>query len=225
MTMTDRVMIFDVDGTLVDSNDAHARAWVEALAHFDIHVETAAVRRLIGMGSDKLLPELIAVEAESPRGQEIDAARGELFRREYLPHLRPFPATRALFQALKSEGIRLAVASSSREEDLGRLLEIAEVADLVERRASAKDAKRSKPDPDVIHAALEQLGGGALAGAAIGMVGDTPYDVAAAWKAGVRPLAFRCGGWSDADLSGAAFIFDGPEDMLARLSLAVNAVR
>jgi len=223
--MSERVMIFDVDGTLVDSNDAHARAWVEALASFGIHVEIAAARRLIGMGSDKLLPELTGIEAESPRGKEIDEARGELFRRQYLPHLRPFPGTRALFLALRDEGIRLAVASSSREEDLGRLLEIAEVADLVERRASAKDARRSKPDPDVIHAALEGLGDVALSGAAVGMVGDTPYDVAAAWKAGVRPLAFRCGGWSDADLGGAAFIFDGPADMLARLSLAVKAVR
>jgi len=223
--MPERVMIFDVDGTLVDSNDAHARAWVEALAQFEIHVETAAARRLIGMGSDKLLPKLTRIEAESQRGKEIDEARGELFRREYLPHLRPFSGTRALFRALRAEGFRLAVASSSREEDLSRLLEIAEVADLVERRASAKDADRSKPDPDVIHAALEGLGDEPFSKTAAGMVGDTPYDVAAAWKAGVRPLAFRCGGWSDADLGGAAFIFDGPEDMLARLSLAVNAVR
>jgi len=221
--MSERVMIFDVDGTLVDSNDVHARAWVEALAQFGIHVETAAARRLIGMGSDKLLPTLAGIDAESPRGKEIDEARGELFRRQYLPHLRPFPATRALFLALRAEGIRLSIASSSRAEDLDRLLEIAEVADLVERGASAKDADRSKPDPDVIHAALEKLG--KLTGAAISMVGDTPYDVAAAWKAGVRPLAFRCGGWNDADLGGAAFIFDGPEDMLARLSIAVNAVR
>jgi HAD superfamily hydrolase (TIGR01549 family) len=213
------VMIFDVDGTLVDSNDAHARAWVETLRTFGIEREVEAARRLVGMGGDKLLPTLTGIDPESDLGRQISERRGAHFRRTYLDRLQPFEDTRALFQALRARGVRLAVASSSGEEDLGRLLEIARVADLIERRASADDADRTKPDPDVVRAAMSRLGD--LEDAAVSMVGDTPYDIEAARRARIRAVAFRCGGWSDADLVGAADIFDGPADMLAHLDRAL----
>jgi HAD superfamily hydrolase (TIGR01549 family) len=213
------VMIFDVDGTLVDSNDAHARAWVETLRTFGIERNVEAARRLVGMGGDKLLPTLTGIEPESDLGRQIAERHAVHFRRTYLDHLQPFKDTRALFQALRARGVRLAIASSSGEEDLGRLLEIAGVADLIERRASADDAERSKPDPDVVRAAMSRLGD--LADASVSMVGDTPYDVEAARKAGIRAIAFRCGGWSDPDLVGAADIFDGPADMLVHLDRAL----
>jgi phosphoglycolate phosphatase-like HAD superfamily hydrolase len=213
------VMIFDVDGTLIDSNDAHARAWVETLRRFGIDRDTEAARRLVGMGGDKLLPALTGIEATSELGQQIAEQRGEYFRHTYLDRLRPFKDTRALFLELRARGVRLAVASSSDQEDLDRLLEIARVADLIERRASADDAKRTKPDPDVIHAAMSRLGD--TEDAAVTMVGDTPYDVEAARRARIRAIGFRCGGWSDADLVGAAEIFDDPADMLAHLDRAL----
>jgi HAD superfamily hydrolase (TIGR01509 family) len=215
------VMIFDVDGTLVDSNDAHARAWVETLQTFGIERDVGAARRLIGMGGDKLLPVLAGIEAESDLGRNITKERGAYFRRTYLDGLRPFTDTRALFQALRAQGARLAVASSSDQEDLDRLLEIAAVADLIERRASADDAERSKPDPDLIQAALARLGD--VKDAQVTMVGDTPYDIEAARKANVRAVGFRCGGWSDAALAGAEVIFDGPADMLAHLDRVLAA--
>lgn len=215
--MTIAAVILDVDGTLVDSNDAHTRAWVDAFAAEGITVARDAVRRAIGMGSDKLLPALTGIDAESPRGREIIEHRSQLFRRRYLPHLQPFPATRALFHELRAQGVRVTVASSSPKEDLEQLLDTARVADLIEVPTSSDVAGRSKPDPDVIRAALAQLGD--LRGARVSMVGDTPYDIAAARSAGVRPLAVRCGGWSDGELGGAAVIFDDPADMLARLAL------
>lgn len=208
-------MVFDVDGTLVDSNDAHARAWVQTLQTFGIERDVAAARRLVGMGGDKLLPALAGIEAESELGRQITERRSAHFRRTYLERLRPFGDTRALFEALRSRGVRLAVASSSDQQDLDRLLEIARVSDLIERRASADDAERSKPDPDLIGAALSRLGD--VEGAIVTMVGDTPYDIEAARQAGVRAIGFRCGGWSDAALAGAITIFDGPTDMLAHL--------
>ena len=219
MSTADRVMIFDVDGTLVDSNDAHARAWVETLQTFGIERELIAARRLIGMGGDKLLPILAAIAADSELGREITKRRSEHFRTTYRDGLRPFADTRALFLALRERGVRLAVASSSDEEDLNRLLDIAQVSDLIERRASADDAAHSKPDPDIVHAALASLGD--VKDARASMVGDTPYDIAAAHRAGITAIAFRCGGWSDADLSGAALLFDSPADMRARLDQAL----
>jgi len=219
MTDPERVMIFDVDGTLVDSNDAHARAWVETLSQFGIQRDVAAARRLIGMGGDKLLPTLTGISADSDLGKQISEQRSEHFRRTYRDGLRPFRDTRALFLALRARGVRLAIASSSNEEDLQRLLQVAEVADLIERRASADDAARSKPDPDIVHAALARLGNPKHARAT--MVGDTPYDIEAARKAGITAFGFRCGGWSDAELAGAAMIFDSPADMHAHLDRAL----
>lgn len=221
MSPPDQVMIFDVDGTLVDSNDAHARAWVETLQTFGIERDVASARRLIGMGGDKLLPTLTGVAADSDLGREITKKRSDHFRKTYRDGLRPFRDTRALFLALRDRGVRLAIASSSNEDDLQRLLEIAEVADLIERRASADDAARSKPDPDIVHAALARLGNPKHA--RVSMVGDTPYDVEAARGAGVTAIGFRCGGWSDAELAGTAAIFDNPADMRAHLERALRA--
>lgn len=216
------VMVFDVDGTLVDSNDAHARAWVETLSTFGIERDLQAVRRLVGMGGDKLLPAVARIEAGSELGREISRRRSAHFRRTYLGQLRPFSGARALLLALRERGVRLAVASSSDEEDLDRLLQIARVTDLIERRASADDADRSKPDPDLIRAALAGLRDLNPKTAAVSMIGDTPYDIDAAHRAGVRAIGFRCGGWSDPDLAGAAMLFDGPADMLEHLERALG---
>jgi len=204
-------MIFDVDGTLVDSNDAHARSWVETLQEAGLPSDFATVRRLIGVGGDKLLPQVTGVAPESERGKRILERRTEIFRDRYMSGLRPFPGARQLLQALASDGFRLAVATSARKDELARLLEIAGVSDLVEKKTSAADVESSKPDPDVVHAALGRLG--VEPGQAF-LVGDTPYDGEAAHRSGVRFIGFRSGGWMDAELAGALAIFDGPADML-----------
>src|SRR5215207_3754619 len=144
--MTERVrgVILDVDGTLVNSNDAHARAWVEALAEVDVTVEFAAVRRLIGMGGDKLLPAVASFEAESKLGEKVSKRRSEIFKQRYLPQLHAFPKTRELLLRMKSAGIQLAVASSAKKDELTPLLELARVADLIEDATSSSDARSSK---------------------------------------------------------------------------------
>lgn len=205
-------LIFDVDGTLVDSNDAHARAWVDALRDAGIVVELATVRRLIGMGGDKLLPEISGLSTESDQGKKIVRSRSEIFRASYQKTIRAFPGARELFLALAGDGVRLAVASSAREDELEPLLDIAGVNDLVEQKISSSDVESSKPDPDVVHAAIDRLG---AAPATARLVGDTPYDLEAARRAGVGFIGFRSGGWADIDLDGALAIFDGPAAMLA----------
>lgn len=207
-----RGVIFDIDGTLVDSNDAHALAWVDGFAEAGYDVPFDVVRPLIGMGGDKLLPKTIGVKHDSKQGKALSARRSEIFREKYLPGLRALPGSRRLVERIRSDGLKPVVATSAKDEELKGLLTAAEVADLMEEKATASDARRSKPDPDIVIAAIERA---EIEAQDLVMIGDTPYDVEAATRAGVRIIGFRSGGWTDAELAGAAEIYDGPSDLLA----------
>ncbi|VTS00530.1 had-superfamily hydrolase : Uncharacterized protein OS=Sorangium cellulosum So0157-2 GN=SCE1572_50600 PE=4 SV=1: HAD_2 [Gemmata massiliana] len=206
-------VLLDIDGTLVDSNDAHAHAWMKALAEAGVRAEFATVRRLIGKGGDKLLPEVSGIDAESEKGKAISKRRGEIFQTEYLPKLKPTPGARELLARMKKAGLELAVASSAKEDELKALLKVCGADEYIEAATSSDDAENSKPDPDIVHAALEELG---HPKEKVILLGDTPYDVEASLKAGIRVVALRCGGWGDADLKGAVAIYDDPADLLAR---------
>jgi HAD superfamily hydrolase (TIGR01509 family) len=164
------------------------------------------------MGGDKLLPEVIGVEEDSDEGKPIIETRKHILKDKYMPTLRPTPGARALLQRIHQDGLQLVVATSSNPEDLKDLLKAAEIDDLIEAAASSGDAENSKPDPDIVQAALQKAG--CTPDETI-MLGDTPYDVQAASKAGVSIIALRCGGWSDPDLKGAIAIYDDPADLLA----------
>ncbi|MGH9371833.1 MAG: HAD family hydrolase, partial [Vicinamibacterales bacterium] len=166
-------IILDVDGTLVDSNDAHARAWLDAFAEAGLDVPPERVRRAIGMGGDKLMPHVSGLSEDSSEGRRISERRGEIFRARYLSQVRPFPRVRDLVERFARDGFTIVVASSAKESDLCLLLEIADVADLIESPTSSDDAERSKPDPDVVQAALQESG--ATPDRTV-MLGDTPYD-------------------------------------------------
>ena len=217
-----RGVILDVDGTLVDSNDAHARAWVEALREAGIDVEYEKVRRLIGMGGDKLLPEVAGLDEESPAGEKIGESRSKIFKTKYLPHLKPFPRVKELLARMKADRLRLVVASSAKEDELKELLKIAGAAEFIEEKTSSSDADNSKPDPDIVQAALDELG---LAPDEVIMIGDTPYDVEAAARAGIKTVALRSGGWQDAELRGAEAVYADPAELLARYDSSPLAKR
>jgi len=207
-------VLFDIDGTLVDSNDAHAAAWVKAFAEHGVSVDPITVRRCIGMGGDKLMPAVSDLAEESPVGSKIADRRGEIFREEWLPRLKPFPGARELVDAVKKLGFGAVAASSASKEDLLPLLDVAGARSLLDDWTSSDDAEESKPAPDIVQAALQRAG---VKPARAVMIGDTPYDVAAARQAGVRVIAFRCGGWLDPDLVGAIEIYDGPWQLLEQL--------
>ncbi len=211
-------VIFDVDGTLVDSNDAHAQSWVDTFREAGYDVPFDKVRPLIGMGSDKLLPETIGISRDSDEGKKLLERRGEIFRTQYLPHLRPLPGARDLVLRVKREGLKAIVATSAKDEELKGLLKAAHVEDLMEEKATASDAKRSKPDPDIVRAAIDESG---LAERDLVMIGDTPYDIEAATRAGVRAIGFLSGGWTRAQLKGAVETYDGPADLLARYDISL----
>lgn len=206
-------VIFDIDGTLVDSNDAHAKSWVDAFANAGYDVPFDVVRPLIGMGADKLLPKTIGIKHDSDEGKKLLEYRSKNFRERYLPHLRPFKGSRDLVLRVRSNGLKAIVATSAKDDELKALLKAAQVDDLMQERATSSDAKRSKPDPDIVQAAIDECG---ISPDNLVMIGDTPYDIEAAGRAGVRAIGFRSGGWSDEALKGAVEIYDGPADLLAR---------
>jgi len=204
-------VILDIDGTLIDSNDAHARAWVQALLDFSYEISFERVRRLIGMGADNLLPSAIQVEKDSAEGKQISARYLERFKAEHLPTLKALPGARTLIERLYQHDMRLVVGSSAETEMLDKLLAIADVTAFIDDTVSSKDTKNSKPEPDVVLTALDRLG---LTPDRALMLGDTPYDIAAARKVGVATIALRCGGWPDAELNGALAIYDDPAHLV-----------
>jgi HAD superfamily hydrolase (TIGR01509 family) len=209
--MTVRGIILDVDGTLVDSNDAHTQAWVDALRAHGFEVEFDKIRRLVGMGGDNLLPSAISVEKDSEVGKKISKTRGEIFKSQYLPKLKPFAHVPDLLKRMRASGLTVVAGSSAQPEELDKLLDIAGAKDLVQAVTSAGDTENSKPDPDIVQVALKKMG---LPPDEALMMGDTPYDIEAAGKAGVGTIALRCGGWDDADLGDAVAIYDDPADLL-----------
>jgi HAD superfamily hydrolase (TIGR01509 family) len=206
-----RGVIFDVDGTLVASNDAHAASWVDTLSEAGFDVSFGTVRPMIGMGGDKVLPSLAGIESETAEGKRLSHRRWEIFERDYLPHLEPTPGARALVERLGADGLEIVIATSAGGSELGVLLEAAGVADLIDGATSASDAEDSKPDPDIVQAAVRKSG---FDPDELVMIGDTPYDVEAAIGAHVRIVALLCGGWSKQELGSATAVYSDPADLL-----------
>ena len=136
-----KAVIFDVDGTLVDSVDLHARAWQEAFRRFGEEIPYERVRHQIGKGGDQLMPVFLSKEELGEFGEELEKYRGELFKREYLPEVKGFPGVRELFQRVKAEGLKVALASSAKGDELKTYKKLARIEDLVEEETSADDAE------------------------------------------------------------------------------------
>lgn len=213
-TMPVDAVIFDIDGTLLDSVDLHAKSWAEAFAHFGFEIPYDVVRSQIGKGGDQLLPALLDPETADRDGKQIQEFRSKLFKGRYLSQVKPFPCVRELFQAVRARGQRTALASSAKGDELTVFEDIANIRDLVEEAASSADAEQSKPHPDIFQAALKKLGPGVIADRVM-VVGDTPYDAEAARKAGMRCIGVLCGGFAEEDLrkAGCIAIYADPEDL------------
>ncbi len=208
-------VIFDVDGTLVDSVDLYARAWREALAHFGVEVPYDLVRSQIGKGGDQLIPALVPADRLEEVQGPLEAFRGRLFRDAYLRQVVAFPCVRRLLARLRDDGKRIALASSAQEDELGHYARAAAIEGLFDAATSADDADRTKPHPDVLDAALRKLGGPAPERCRV--VGDTPYDAIAAVRAGIVPVGVLCGGFPARALrrAGCAILHRDPAELLA----------
>ncbi len=211
-----KTVIFDVDGTLVDTVDMHAEAWQRALKEYGKEVEFSAVRTQIGKGGDQLLPVFLSREELDQFGGELEKRRGEIFKQEYLPKTKAFPRVRDLVERIQQDGKRVVLASSAKQDELDHFKKVTNIADLLEGETSADDAEKSKPEPDIFLAAIKE-GGNPEPREAI-VVGDTPYDAIAAAKANLKTIGVLCGGFPEQGLkdAGCVAIYKDPADLLAR---------
>jgi len=209
-----KALIFDVDGTLVDTVDLHARAWAEAFRRFGRHVAFHDVRQQIGKGGDQLIPVFLPPVEARTLGDEIESWRGRLYRQQYMPMARAFPKVRQLFERVKDAGQKIALGSSCKGEELGYYKRLTRIEDLVDAETSAEDADKSKPHPDILTAALKKLEPIQPAEAIV--IGDSPYDAEAAAKLGLRAIGLRCGGFAEDELrrAGCVAIYNDPADLL-----------
>ena len=209
-----QAVIFDVDGTIVDSVDLHAEAWRVAFEKFGKTFPFHEIRRQIGKGSDQLLPVFFSKQELARLGEELDEYRGDLFKKDYLPRVQAFPDVRELFQRIKDDGKQIVLASSAKADELEAYKKIARIDDLIESETSSDDADRSKPYPDIFQAALARLKSIAPENAVV--IGDTPYDAEAAFRANLKMIGLLCGGWTAEELRGAGCvaIYRDAEDLL-----------
>ncbi len=208
--------IFDIDGTLLDSVDLHAEAWRQTFLRFGREIPFADIRAQIGKGGDQLLPVFFSEREVALIGKVMEKTRGVLFKSEFMPKVKPFPGVRALFERLKQDGYKIALASSATKAEVEHYAKLLEIEDLIEAGTSTDDAEKSKPHPDIFEAAMEKLG--KVSPKKCLTVGDTPYDAEAAAKAKIKTIGVLCGGFPEADLkkAGAVAIFRDPEDLLRR---------
>ena len=212
-----KAIIFDVDGTLVDSVDLHAQAWQAAFREFGHDIAFGEIRGQIGKGGDQLMPIFLSDDAIRSEGEALDARRAEIVKTRCLPKIEGFPAVRELFQALRERGLKVALASSAKGEELAAYKQKAGITDLVQEETSSDDAERSKPHGDIFQAALDRLPG--IDPADMLVIGDTPYDAEAAGKAGLRTVGVLCGGFKEAQLrnAGCVAIYRDPADLLEHI--------
>jgi HAD superfamily hydrolase (TIGR01509 family) len=212
-----RAVLFDIDGTLVDSVDLHARAWHEALARFGKRVPYDDVRSQIGKGGDQLLPVFLSQDELARFGEDLSEYRDGLYRREYLQQVKPFPGARDLLARLKQAGSAVGLASSAKRMELGYYLRMVGGAAFVDAATTAEDADRTKPFPDIFEACLDRLGFEASDAVA---VGDSPYDAESARRAGITTVGVLSGGFPEDVLvaAGCTAIYRDVAEILERLA-------
>jgi HAD superfamily hydrolase (TIGR01509 family) len=210
-----RGVIFDLDGTLVDSNELHVLAWHDTFRHFHKDIPLERLREQIGKGGDQYLPVFLNEREMREFGEAADKHRGEVFKKNYLPHVKPFPKVRELFERLRADGKKIALASSGKETEVRHYAKLLDIGGLFDSMTTVDQVAQSKPKADVFIAALNLL---ALSPSEAVAIGDTPYDVAAAKKIELPIVGVLCGGFSEQVLrdGGAVAIFRDPADLLER---------
>ncbi|MBJ6123316.1 HAD family hydrolase [Sphingomonas mollis] len=201
--MAFRAIFFDIDGTLVDSNDSHVAAWEAAFAGVGATFDRQVIHDQIGKGADMLVPTLMP-DSDEETQEKLGKAQGAAFRTGFRDAIRPFPDAHALLARAVEGGQTVVLASSASREDFDHYLDLLDAHDLVDATTSADDVKSTKPAPDIFAIALEKVA--PLTAGEVVVVGDTPYDIEAAKKCGIAAISLRSGRFPDAALLGAGAI-------------------
>lgn len=210
-----KAAIFDLDGTLLDSVDLHAMAWRDAMLEFGHDVSFEQARSQIGKGGDKLINVFLSADEQRDHGKKMEEWRGKRFKEKYLPLVRPFSAVPDLLRRGRDAGLRIAIASSAKKDELDKYLEVACITTLVDVKTSSDDVEESKPAPDIFEVVLKKL---KIQGPDAVAIGDTPYDAEAAGKAKIATIGVLCGGFAESSLrnAGCLEIHPGPAALFAR---------
>ena len=211
-----KAVIFDVDGTLIDTVDLHTQAWVEAFKQEGYDLSYDELRQQIGKGGEKIVADFLSPEEVEKVGENITEFRKEFYQDKLISQALPFDQVRELFERLKQDGIKIVLASSARPGSLDYYQEILNIEDLIDGTTSTQDVEESKPAPDVFVAALDKLKG--VETSDVIVVGDSPYDAQAASKIDLRTVGVLCGGFSEETLkeSGCIAIYKDPADILEK---------
>jgi HAD superfamily hydrolase (TIGR01509 family) len=209
------VAILDVDGTLIDTNYQHALAWFRAFARHEIVLPIWRIHRHIGMGGDQVIAALTDEETERQLGDAIRDDEKKLYR-EMIGEVRAMDGARELIDELRRRGHRVVLATSAKPEELDHYLEMLDATERADAWTSSEDVEATKPEPDLVHAALEKLG--ARPEDAV-MIGDTPWDVEAAKRAGVGTIAVLTGGFAAEELrdAGALAVYESVVELRGSL--------
>ncbi len=207
-------VIFDIDGTIIDSVDMHIEAWKRTFERFGKEVSYELIRPQIGKGADDMLPVFFSNDELHRFRRDLEQYRGDLFEREYLPKVKAFPRVRELFERIKQEGKKISLASTAKEKEINIYKEIARIKDLTDSDVCSEEVKKSKPHRDICAVALHKLGN--VDPDRVIAIGDTEYDAEAAGKINVRAIGLLCGGGNREELhrAGCIAIYKHPADLL-----------
>lgn len=209
-----KAIVFDLDGTLVDSVKYHTEAWVKAFQQYGYDFAFEQLRQQIGKGSEYIIDELLPPDEAEKLESDIAGYRKQYYQENLLEKVQPFPKVKELFQKIKADGIKIVLASSARTETIAHYKKLLEIGDLIDGATSTDDVEKSKPEPDIFASALEKLKD--IAPEEIIVVGDSPYDAIAAAKASLRTIGVLCGGFERETLTqaGCVAIYQDPADLL-----------
>jgi HAD superfamily hydrolase (TIGR01509 family) len=212
-------VLFDVDGTLIDTSYLHTVTWWQAFRQAGLTVPMAKVHRAIGMGSDHLLDHLLGPDRDKDGDSSLSASHDALFA-AYWPNLQPFDGAARLLHACKHRGWRVVLASSAKDDELSAMRAALDAEAAIDAVTGASDVESSKPAPDLVEQALARAG---VPPERAVFVGDTRWDVEAAARAGVPCIGMLSGGWSRAELeqAGAVEVYEGPAELLGKLDGSV----
>ena len=209
-----KAIIFDLDGTLVDSVDYHAQAWVKAFKEYGYDIPFEKVRQEIGKDSKFLIEDLLPAEEAQKHKSDLADYHDKYYQDNFLEKVQPFPQVKELFEAIKKDGIKTILASSAKKEMVEHYKKLLDIKDLVDGATSTDDVDKSKPEPQIFQSALEKLGD--LSTEEVIAVGDSPYDAIAASKISLRTIGVLAGGFERETLTqaGCVAIYQDPADLL-----------